>query len=115
MDKLLEEYQTANAFVLASRFEAFGVVFIEALSAGLPVIGTKSGGPEEIINDANGILVDINNVDQLSNAMEVLYKNYNMYNPEIIRKYAIDNYSEDIIADQIIEKYNYVIRSSNQV
>ncbi len=114
-EKLLTEYQSSNAFVLASRFEAFGVVFIEALSAGLPVIGTKSGGPEEIINDETGLLVDINNVDQLANAMEKLYKNYNKYDPEIIRQYVINNYSEDIIADQIIEKYNYVIRSSKQV
>ena len=113
-EKLLAEYQTANVFILASRFEAFGVVFIEALSAGLPVIGTRSGGPEEIINDENGLLVDINDINQLADAMEKLYKNYNKYNPEIIRKYAINNYSEDIIADHIIDKYNYVFRSSNQ-
>ncbi len=114
-DKLLSEYQEANAFVLASRFEAFGVVFIEALSAGLPVIGTRSGGPEEIINEANGILADTNDVDELVDAMERLYKNYNKYDPGIIRQYIIDNYSEDIIAGRIIEKYNYVMKSSGQV
>jgi glycosyltransferase involved in cell wall biosynthesis len=114
-ESIRAEYQAANAFVLASRFEAFGVVFIEALSSGLPVIGTKSGGPEEIINDKVGYLTAIDNVDQLADAMERLYKNYSMFDPEKIRQYAIDNYSEDIIADQIIKKFNYVTRSSNKV
>jgi len=56
---LLEIYSQADIFVMPSLTEAFGVVFLEAMAAGLPVIGTRVGGIPEIISDNNnGILVE---------------------------------------------------------
>lgn len=56
-EQLREKMQTADAFVLASTVETFGVVVIEALASGLPVVSTASGGPDHVINSANGLLV----------------------------------------------------------
>ncbi len=58
---IMAEYQSAQAFVLASRYEAFGLATAEAMSAGLPVIGFADcpGTNELIQNNANGILVSI--------------------------------------------------------
>ena len=58
MSKKLKELQKSNAFVLASDYETFGVVYIEAMACGNPVIGTRNGGADDIINDACGFLVD---------------------------------------------------------
>lgn len=74
--KLLQE---SDCFVLPSDYETFGVVYIEALAVGLPVIGTKNGGAEDIITSDNGILVDKNNVTQLREAMQELYCESNEY------------------------------------
>ncbi len=58
---IMAEYQSAQAFVLASRYEAFGLATAEAMSAGLPVIGfADCAGTNELIkDDQNGLLVRV--------------------------------------------------------
>jgi L-malate glycosyltransferase len=60
---------SADALVLSSHAETFGVVLIEALSTGLPVVATRSGGPDEFVTSTDGILVDRDNEDALVDAM----------------------------------------------
>lgn len=60
----------ADAFILSSYHETFGVVLIEAMSTGLPVIATRSGGPNEIVNDEVGLLVEPGNIEEMSKAMK---------------------------------------------
>ncbi|MDX8398530.1 MAG: glycosyltransferase family 4 protein [Mariprofundaceae bacterium] len=52
--ELMEAYSKAEVFLLPSRNEAFGQVFLEAMSWKLPVIASKSGGAVEIIGDSGG-------------------------------------------------------------
>lgn len=102
-NQLLEEYRRANAFVLASRFEAFGVVLIEAMSAGLPVVATRSGGPENIITEQCGILAERENADDLSRAMMHLIDHYEDYKAELIRDNIVKNYSRKVIAGRYLQ------------
>jgi glycosyltransferase involved in cell wall biosynthesis len=55
--------------VLTSERETFGVVLIEALAAGLPVIATRAGGPEEIVTSEVGGIVDGDDQAQLVAAL----------------------------------------------
>ena len=59
----------ADAFVLCSNFESFGVVAAEAASQGLPVIATDCGGPGEIIDSESGYLVPVGSEEALAAAM----------------------------------------------
>ena len=94
--------QQADCFVLSSYHETFGVVLIEAMSCGLPVLSTKSGGPESIIkNSSLGIICDLKDLDK--EMLKIIKSNFNS---DYIRKYIIDNFSEKIISQQIIEVYN---------
>ena len=73
LDEIPEVYKAADVFVLASENETFGQVFIEAMSSGVPVIGTKVGGIPEIISDSkNGYLVLPNDVSALAQKIEKL-------------------------------------------
>lgn len=61
----------ANAFVLPSTKEGFSLSTVEAMLAGLPVIATRSGGPQEILkHEETGLLVDISNPEALAEAIE---------------------------------------------
>jgi len=101
--KLLEEYQQADAFVLPSRFEAFGVVLIEAMSSGLPVIATRSGGPSSIVPENCGILTGIEDEDSLMAAMAHLIDHHTVYDPDVIRNYVLENYSKELVAKKYMQ------------
>lgn len=69
-ERLLELYQGASCFALASDEEGFGLALVEAMGCGLPVISTRCGGPGEIVTDGEcGILVPIRDVDALASAL----------------------------------------------
>lgn len=95
-----------SSFVLASRYETFGVVYIEALASGKPVIGTYNGGAQDIINKDNGLLVKVDDVHELGNAMTYIKENISLYNPEKIRSKCIEKYSKKKIIAEILKVYS---------
>jgi glycosyltransferase involved in cell wall biosynthesis/GT2 family glycosyltransferase len=67
---LLRAYSDCDIFVAPSRFESFGLVFLEAMRAEKPVIGCQAGGmPEVVSHNVNGLLVEPDNVDSLVGAI----------------------------------------------
>jgi glycosyltransferase involved in cell wall biosynthesis len=69
-DRLQNYYERAAVFCLPTRREPFGIVFIEAMSYGLPVIGTDIGAlPEFIVEGKNGFLIQVNDVDKLADLL----------------------------------------------
>lgn len=104
---MVKEMQEANCFVLPSSYEAFGVVLIEAMSTGLPVIATRSGGPENIIENGCGYLVDPGSPSDLAGAMLKMIIDYNSLKPEVIRERILQKYGSDIIGAKYLEIFEY--------
>jgi len=73
-DRLQEIYAAIDVLVVPSiYFEVFGLVILEAFSAGRPVIASTSGGPEELVQDGeNGLIVPANDPPALSRAIQRL-------------------------------------------
>lgn len=101
----------SDVFILASRSETFGVVFIEAMALGLPVVGTYCGGPDDIVNEKNGILVPIDDIIALYNAMEKVYLDYSYYNKNLIINECKSNYSSVAIADKLTKVFTKVLKA----
>jgi glycosyltransferase involved in cell wall biosynthesis len=77
-------YAALDIFVLASQAETFGMVTVEAMAAGLPVIATHSGGTPEIVRDKiDGLLFEPDNAEDLQNALRLL-----MEFPELRRRFG---------------------------
>jgi glycosyltransferase involved in cell wall biosynthesis len=58
-DEKADHYRLADAFVMAGWCEGFGIVYLEALACGVPVVGSKVDGSRETLRDgALGVLVD---------------------------------------------------------
>jgi len=91
--------------VLPSRAESFGAVLVEALACGTPVVATRCGGPEDIVTDEVGILVQKDDDNALAHAIELVLTQQKMYDPAKLRAYALDNFSWERIASKTIYLY----------
>ncbi|MBZ2174078.1 glycosyltransferase [Schnuerera sp. xch1] len=110
--KIISEYlKKSNYFVLASQAETFGVVYIEALASGIPVIATKCGGPESFVNENNGLMIDVNDKKQLTEAMKHMYNNMDKYDRKSIAIETKEKFSTETIADKIIDVYEKILNT----
>ena len=61
-----------DIFALSSRTEGFSIACVEAMACGIPVVATRSGGPQQIIDASTGILVNPGSATELADAIQVL-------------------------------------------
>lgn len=111
-EKVRDEMMKSNCFVLSSNFETFGVVLIEALACGLPLIATECGGPKDIVNKQNGILIKTNNQLELKKAMLYMYENSYKYDREKLRNGAKEKFGEKTFIENVIKYYK--VRIDNE-
>jgi len=102
-------FSYCDAFVLVSNAETFGVAYIEALAAGLPVIATKCGGPEEFVDESNGILIEIDDMKELQEALKSMYNNLNKYDKKYISDTTNHKFSREKIAIELRKVYSDVL------
>lgn len=105
-EELASSYRRCDIFVAPSRYESFGQIYIEAMAAGKPVVGTNVGGiPEIIKNGVNGYLIENENSKELGMYLQKLIDK-----PELREKMGRESarilrkdYASDVWADKFLE------------
>ena len=109
-EKLKSLYPQSDAFVLASRSETFGVVFIEAMATGLPVIATDCGGPSDFVTEDNGYLIPVDDKQALVDALIKMRNNKSKFNTLEISESCVKQFSPENIGNSLTNIYKELIR-----
>ncbi len=99
------EMQQADVFAITSKVETFGVVAIEAMSSGLPVLSTRCGGPEEIIDEQSGLLAGGETDEAYAESLLVIRQKIEngCYKPIKIHDNVVQRFDLKNIAAKIVE------------
>ncbi len=95
--------------VLPSRSETFGAVLVEALACGTPVVATRCGGPEDIVTDEVGRLVQKEDPKALQAGIEAVLDTPEAYPVERLRRYALDGFAWERVATRTMELYERAV------
>ena len=109
-DQIAKFMAAADLFVLPSFYDSFGIALIEAMACGLPVVATRCGGPEDIVDPAVGRLVAVGDAEDLAAGILAVLENYDCYDREAIHRQAEARYDYRRVAAQIYALYEDVLR-----
>jgi glycosyltransferase involved in cell wall biosynthesis len=107
--QLANYMQESSVLVLPSRKESLGMVLVEALACGTPVVATRCGGPEDIVTEQVGALVPPEDPEALARAIERIVEHPEQYKPSDLRSYALQKFSWQGITDQYLDLYRQAI------
>ena len=99
------EIRSSHCLLLTSHYETFGVVLIEALALGRPVIASMCGGPECIVDDSNGLLVPPSDVAALAHAMKIMKQNIRNYDCSAIRRDVLKRFGRQRLLTDLNAAY----------
>jgi glycosyltransferase involved in cell wall biosynthesis len=110
-DELARLYCIADIDLVPSRREPFGLVAVEAMACGTPVVATNQGGLPDFVNENVGTLVAPEDAADLARGI-VSTLDRALANPawrDEIASYASNNYSQAVIIRELDELYHSVI------
>ena len=102
--------ERTDVLVLPSRVETFGIVAIEALASGVPVVATRCGGPEETITNDVGRLVPPGDAGALARAIREVWEKRVGFPPARLADYARERYARERVAARLARLYEEVLR-----
>ena len=101
-EELGSHYDLADLYIMPSINEGFGIVFIEAMYYGLPVIaGNKDGSPDALLNGRLGILIDPDKTGEISAAIKSVIENKNSFKPD--HKLLMERFSYPVYKNKLKE------------
>ena len=104
-EQVKSRMQACDVFVLSSLHETFGVVLGEAMACGKPVISTRCGGPEFVVNDQTGVLVDVANAQALADAMADFIQGRKAFDPRQVRASVVERFSPEAFVRNVSAVY----------
>ncbi|HET9051248.1 MAG TPA: glycosyltransferase [Candidatus Dormibacteraeota bacterium] len=100
---------TSAVLVLPSTMETFGVVLVEALACGTPVIAAIPGGPEDVVTPEVGRLVPFGDDVTLAASILDILGDPGRYPPERLRAFALERFTWSAVAGAVVDSYREVL------
>lgn len=104
-----EALARADLSVLPSRSEGFGVALIEAMATGLPVVATRSGGPDGIVGPDLGELVEPDDVGALAAGIGRAVERLPHFDRRAIAEHTAARYAPEAVAAQLVRLYREIL------
>ena len=108
-DQVQELLTQADCVIVNSYFETFSMITLESILTGCPVIATKCGGPEQFVNEKNGLLIEKGNNKSLADAMVLMFLNKKQYLPDRVRASVENRYTKDQIRIELNNVYTSIL------
>ena len=107
-EQVRQSMQNCDVFVLPSLHESFGVVLGEAMACGKPVIATRCGGPEFVVNEETGVLVEVAKPGAVADAMADFINDRISFNPEAVRNSVVNRFSPEAFVRNVTAVYEQI-------
>ncbi|MPN18098.1 N-acetyl-alpha-D-glucosaminyl L-malate synthase [bioreactor metagenome] len=104
------QMQQSHFYVQPSHYENVPVVISEALMCGLPVVATKVGGLDEMIDEQNGYLIEPGNKAALTSALKIMADQFEQFDRDQISHNAVEKYSPEAVRRQFLQLYAGIIK-----
>lgn len=105
-DEISSLFTDSDCYVTASNFETFGLTVAEAWMAGIPAIAANNIGIRDYFSNKNGLLFEVDDIEDLSLSMKTVYENRKIYDSKMIAEWAYDLFSSKKIAARLIDIYH---------
>ena len=104
-------YNVADVSVVPSRYEAFGLVAVEAMACGKYVVASRVGGLPDIIGVHEGLgkIFEVDAVEELAAAVDEVLDGTVKYDGDAIARFAFENYAQSMVIERLIEVYGEIV------
>ena len=104
-EELADHYRLADAFALPSKGEGFGIVFLEAMACGVPVMGgNEDGSTDALLNGMLGLLINPNDIEEIANGLTSLLQKRGpelWFSPNNLRNACLNNYGKEVFRHKV--------------
>jgi glycosyltransferase involved in cell wall biosynthesis/chromate transport protein ChrA len=101
-DKVPDFMNGCDCFICSSRVETLSCVLNEAAACGKPVISTRCGGPLDIVTEETGLLVPVDDIGAMTNAMLEMTEKAKEYDSNRIRQLTLERFGKKTVCDRLI-------------
>jgi glycosyltransferase involved in cell wall biosynthesis len=110
--EIAKEMQQADFLVFPSRHESFGLVIVEAMSCGLPVITTNKTAPKEFVDASCGILIEPDDTDAIAESLKKMISTHSSYNSAAIRQKAVEEFGLEKFGKKLLGIYTSLLNNA---